>query len=91
MSQQRPQAPKPRLPSNQSYICHVDEDQEASRLINDRVFTNFNPRSSLGAQADASSQLLNLTGYRNYNSRYCPTPQQPRGPQNLRGPRQVRR
>ena len=54
-----------------SYLCHIEEDTEASRRINERHFTNVNQHNSLQSQADISSQLRNLTGFRNYNGRYC--------------------
>ena len=57
--------------TNMSYLCHIEEDTEASRRINDRRFMNVNQPGSLQSRADISSQLRNLSGFRNYNGRYC--------------------
>ena len=47
------------------------EDIEFSRRISDRTFANYTSLASPEVQAEVSSRLAGLSGFRTHNGRYC--------------------
>lgn len=55
------------------YYLGIQEDQEANRFINDRLFSeaSLRPKRDFANRAENSSKLMGLGHYKKHNGKYC--------------------